>query len=878
MASSQELIRKLSDLGASNPTGEPCDWAEQLFAVADADGSGSIQFGEFLAYHQTIMRLASAAVESALGTEPYPKLQYRETEHCFRQLDSNGDQQLDRLEFQAYMTGVLTALGAGRYQEVCEALLQKERERRAFLRDGFDRRASERLLDQARAAHRYHPAMVEAALRFLEEKADPNYVDCTGSNALLYVADKADSVLVRHLLRARADPMHHNAELECAAIMAARVHSLDVVEALLLPDQDGTQSPERERVEALGRELVRSMALHTGAEVRDFVGQRADINFRNENGWTPLTAAVFWGKHDCVEALLKSQPSTVGKLRLRLDGRNCKGRTALHIAARKGQGALVSLLLVAKSDPDTQDYDGWTSLHHAAFNGQSVAVQALVEGCASVLVQGRNGMTPWMITKLPTHAGTLSEAATKLLEPSENVDYGKAIVPILKDTERSLYSKLEALSGLPGVRQNLQNLRLAEQLFDPRHGPNKARLLKLWETLALPMIRRLRSGEADQTDPELGPEDKALEAARRQREQRFFVRQWLLDTMGPRPGPDWDHENRAAYGEQLRAVVAEELEAFGVELEGRYEGLLEGPAMAELAALPAEEVLDTALLCQLGAHPIPLWVEQLDPAGALEALRLVGAPGMGRDDDASLMAFTELIIVNPDFDSGRAFWQNIYRFWLSLYAKMADMDFQRKVRGIVDAFNEVHGESLGVATFRAAPVKTYERIKAKEASLGQAASYETYEGRTRAARVLDVIRSSITVSSPEGMVVLLKEYFKPLQTKENLLRLVRLTNRFSSTAETLHGYRSIEMNLLWNGGLRAGLCARPHAHVQIQIIGEVQIVLEDILAIHKRRHLVYKCARGDFDWSQEGRLAAAAGAAGAFLGALDDDGMSPPHS
>lgn len=714
-------------------------------------------------------------------------------------------------------------------------------------------------------------------MHFLEEKADPNYIDRAGSHVLLYAAEKADEAFVKSLLEAGANPAHHNKAMECAAFKAARIHSMHVLELLLLPGQHSPDSPdpEHERKERLSRDLVRKMAQMSGTEVRDLLSRRADFNFRDTRGWTPLTAAVFWGCRDCVEALLKAQHAGHASMRLRLDSRNARGSTALHIAARKGCHELILLLLAARGDPDLQDCEGWTPLHHAAFNGKSMAVSELVGGSASVQIQARNGFTPWMLTKLPTHAGSISDAALHLLQPSEHVDFSKAMVPILKDDARMPYTKLEALMALRGVHEVPKNLRLFEHMFDPRTGPNKVRLQKLWEGLALPMLLRLRDGQTDLDLPgkhltEEAQADGLMEIGRRQKEQQAFVRQWLLDTKGPRPSPDWRHENRACYGEELRAALAEELAAFKAELDGLYERVLGSEGGAELAAVP-DEVLEPRCLTQLGAHPIQLWVEEPDPAGAFEALRVVGAAGMGHNGDASLLSFVELVTINPDFDTGRGFWRNAYRLWLSQYAQIADVEFQKKVRSIVDKFNERYGESNG-ATLRSAPAKTYERIARQEKAHGQA-THLTYEGRTLASKVVDIVRSSISVSSPKAAAILFNEFFRPLHGNEQRLQLVRVINRFNPSAQTEQGYRNIEMSVLWNGGLHPGVCGRAGAFVQISIVGEVRIVLEDFVAVQKRRHLLQKCARGDFDWPPED----APEDFDSGDGAEDDDLDLPPH-
>merc|ERR1712187_297794 len=107
------------------------------------------------------------------------------------------------------------------------------------------------------------------------------------------------------------------------------------------------------------------------------------------------------------------------------------------------------------------------------------------------------------------------------------------------------------------------------------------------------------------------------------------------------------------------------------------------------------------------------------------------------------------------------------------------------------------------------------------------------------------------VPTPRAAVILLEDFFRPLKLIQDKLHVVRVRNRFSENAETLAGYRNVEMSVLWDGGIRSGKCGRPDTKVHFSLIGEVQINLEDYLAVRKRRHLLYKCSRGEFNWPLE---------------------------
>jgi len=818
----------------------------ETFNHVDLDGDGSVRFSEFLKYHQSF---AAQGMDEIAPSEETLEVQ-------FRKYDVDSSQTLDKGEFECYMQGALDVLGARKFVETCKRLIEEDVERIRMQTQGYNRLATLQLVEHAAAVQYYTHQMVDVAERFLAARADPNFVDRNGSHALLYAAPKSNELFVVSLMEARADPRIHNLQFECAAFCASHVRDMDVLRALLIPmsaqELDRVKSKsamDMEERERASEALVRHVADATTEQVRHLIAKRADINFRDDAGWTPLSSAVFWNRQDILEILLNmhTSPSTV---KLRMELRNGRGRTALHIAARKGYANLVPPLVRVRADIDSQDIDGWTPLHHAAFNGMDEVFICLIEASCDMTLQDRNGLTPWMVTRLPSRSSNLSEKTLKTLEPPEAIAYSKAILPILKD-EMTLYDKLQTLLGLPGVNQNLRNLRLHEQFFDPNRGPNTIRIQKMWECLALPMIRRLRNGETDSDEPDPRLDDDVRdrlfhEIANRRREQKCFVLQWLRDTMGPRKSDSYNFDNRACLAEEWTAVIDEELRDFQREFEPMYQELL-GTA-GDLTSLPAEEWLVPQKNTQLVAHTIPVWAETMDPAGAFEAFRRVNVHAMSRDDDEALMEFMELVTIGYGFDTGQHFWKNCYKLWLAHFAQMIDADFHKKVQSVVERFNEVCAESgFTEASYKRGKPKTYESMRRKEAVFGEP-SHETYEGRTVASKLLDVVRGSIVVNSPAAVVALINDFFKPLNLVQNRMEVVRVLNRFAETSDTLQGFRNVELNVYWEGGLRSSLCNRPDCNVHFAIIGEVQINLENFLAVNKRRHLLYENHRGAFDW------------------------------
>jgi hypothetical protein len=265
-----------------------------------------------------------------------------------------------------------------------------------------------------------------------------------------------------------------------------------------------------------------------------------------------------------------------------------------------------------------------------------------------------------------------------------------------------------------------------------------------------------------------------------------------------------------------------------------------------LSSMPAVEVINSRGTSQLGVHPLVSWLEQLNPAEAFDALRMVAASGMGKSDDDSVSYFVDLIANGEDFATGLRFWKNVYKLWLCHYAKLADSEFQRKVKSIVGKYNDQQQDQSMEASYRAGPVKTFTRMAAKERSLGEPKA-STYEGRTVAAKILDVVRCSIAVKTPQAALALLND-FRKLDPSSDRMELMQVVNRWNKDSETLWGYRDLELNVSYNMGLRSAACDRQGKQHKVAIIGEVTIVLEDFLELKRRRSALYNFTKGYYDW------------------------------
>ncbi|CAK9082811.1 unnamed protein product [Durusdinium trenchii] len=298
-------------------------------------------------------------------------------------------------------------------------------------------------------------------------------------------------------------------------------------------------------------------------------------------------------------------------------------------------------------------------------------------------------------------------------------------------------------------------------------------------------------------------------------------------------------------------MVQFELDQFREEFNQLYEKMVDEEELGlDLSSVPTDEVIHKALLSQLHAHHFPLWLEQLDVQQTFEELRLAGVTGFAgiKDDNVALLNFVEQLTISHNLRAGKMFWRNVYRLWLLRCAQMADHDIARRMRTFVEKFNKENPELA--ASYQHGPVKTEERTRHKEKTLGFVPSAESFDGRSSASRILDVVRGSITVKSPKAVLKLM-ESFKKLDRSMDRMILVRQINRFNREAETLEGYRFMEMHVLFRNGVRAASCGREGKTIEVDLLGEVCIVLEDFLQIHKRRHLLFKIKQGIFDWTAE---------------------------
>uniref|UniRef100_A0A7R9ZPE7 BTB domain-containing protein n=1 Tax=Craspedostauros australis TaxID=1486917 RepID=A0A7R9ZPE7_9STRA len=124
--------------------------------------------------------------------------------------------------------------------------------------------------------------------------------------------------------------------------------------------------------------------------VKYLVGScKANVNARNNAGFTPLHQACSLGHFAIVKYLTESSKADVNI-------RNSDGHTALHFASSDGHYGIVQYLIEScNTNVNAQDLGGATSLHLACqYNHFDIARYLVESGHANVNVQDADGNTP----------------------------------------------------------------------------------------------------------------------------------------------------------------------------------------------------------------------------------------------------------------------------------------------------------------------------------------------------------------------------------------------------------------------------------------------------------------------------------------------------
>jgi ankyrin repeat protein len=153
-----------------------------------------------------------------------------------------------------------------------------------------------------------------------------------------------------------------------------------------LQEAEQKQREEEARQHQIDKLLLNACSDGDLEKAKRAIENGADVNAKDEEGWTPLHKASLCG-HEAVVSLLVEKGAHV-------NAKDNNGMTPLHLTIFDEHEAIVSLLLENGADVNAKKNDGWSPLHYASWNGNEAIISALLENGAYVNVKAKDGSTP----------------------------------------------------------------------------------------------------------------------------------------------------------------------------------------------------------------------------------------------------------------------------------------------------------------------------------------------------------------------------------------------------------------------------------------------------------------------------------------------------
>ena len=141
--------------------------------------------------------------------------------------------------------------------------------------------------------------------------------------------------------------------------------------------------PEPPTGKALNILIIKAAQEGNIEAVKQHLAAGADVNAKDENGWTPLNSAAVKGRNQIVKLLIEK-------------GADLNAGTPLISAATDGHMEVIELLIANGADVNAKANDqlGGTALHMTANLGHKKVVELLVAAGADVNAKMLHGMTP----------------------------------------------------------------------------------------------------------------------------------------------------------------------------------------------------------------------------------------------------------------------------------------------------------------------------------------------------------------------------------------------------------------------------------------------------------------------------------------------------
>jgi pectate lyase len=231
--------------------------------------------------------------------------------------------------------------------------------------------------------------------------------DWPGGTALDYAAENGHKDIVQLLIARGA---HVNATRQgwppsdTPLHSAVRARHTDIVELLIANGADVSVENENGQtpIEAAvggGRREIRDLlqARLADSKVKAFIKNGVDVNAKDAQGMTPLHLAAHGGHREVVEFLLSNDAD--------VNAKNNEGRTPLDLALSQRHKDVAALLAEAGADVPT--------IHVAAFVGSLDKLRSFIETGTDIGAEDENGRTPLLRAIMGKHVdvvGFLIEA------------------------------------------------------------------------------------------------------------------------------------------------------------------------------------------------------------------------------------------------------------------------------------------------------------------------------------------------------------------------------------------------------------------------------------------------------------------------------------
>ncbi|MBF0108238.1 MAG: ankyrin repeat domain-containing protein [Magnetococcales bacterium] len=228
----------------------------------------------------------------------------------------------------------------------------------------------------------------------LDQGADVNFPSKSGMTPLMWSVQEGHDEIASYLLKKGADVNAFHLRGGCSAlILAAEWLRPEMVDLLIEHGADTNLTTKRHWTALLKTADLKVKDAEEGKKqiriAQSLLAKGADVKAANGDGRTALILAANRGNVEMIQLLLKQGTP--------VDARDREGYTALMMAALGGHDKAVAALLENKADPEIRHPCGCTALMFAAEKGHDKVLQGLIDKGADVNSKGEDGMTALML-------------------------------------------------------------------------------------------------------------------------------------------------------------------------------------------------------------------------------------------------------------------------------------------------------------------------------------------------------------------------------------------------------------------------------------------------------------------------------------------------